>query len=163
MLKLRHLSQRRQYVCRQCIRNQHTLARGERPSQKWAGQDADNASRQAEWEEHASKIRTGAQQSMLSLLEERGFVKDIAGQAQFTCQSNAMLTLCSGRQTLDWLLTEKRIGVYVGVDPTAPSLHVGHLLPLMALYWMYLHGYYTVSLVSDLRRNMHDSRLIWGS
>jgi tyrosyl-tRNA synthetase len=55
----------------------------------------------------------------------------------------------SGRQTLDWLLTEKRIGVYVGVDPTAPSLHVGHLLPLMALYWMYLHGYYTVSLVSD--------------
>jgi tyrosyl-tRNA synthetase len=55
----------------------------------------------------------------------------------------------SGRQTLDWLLTEKRIGVDVGVDPTAPSLHVGHLLPLMAMYWMYLHGYFTVSLVSD--------------
>jgi tyrosyl-tRNA synthetase len=59
-----------------------------------------------------------------------------------------MLTRDRGRQTLDWLLTEKRIGAYVGVDPTAPSLHVGHLLPLMALYWMYLHGYYTVSLVS---------------
>jgi tyrosyl-tRNA synthetase len=68
---------------------------------------------------------------MLSVLEERGFVKDVAG----------------GRQTLDWLLTEKRIGVYVGVDPTAPSLHVGHLLPLMAMYWMYLHGYFTVSLL----------------
>ncbi|KAF1832732.1 tyrosyl-tRNA synthetase [Decorospora gaudefroyi] len=65
------------------------------------------------------------------MLEERGFVKDVAG----------------GRKTLDWLLTEKRIGAYVGVDPTAPSLHVGHLLPLMALYWMYLHGYYTVSLL----------------
>jgi tyrosyl-tRNA synthetase len=76
---------------------------------------------------------------MLSLLEERGFVKDVAG----------------GRQTLDWLLTEKRIGVYVGVDPTAPSLHVGHLLPLMALYWMYLHGYYTVSLVSRSRFDIH--------
>jgi tyrosyl-tRNA synthetase len=61
----------------------------------------------------------------------------------------AMLTHCSGRTALDWLLTEKRIGAYVGVDPTAPSLHVGHLLPLMALYWMYIHGYYTVSLVSD--------------
>jgi tyrosyl-tRNA synthetase len=58
--------------------------------------------------------------------------------------------LRSGRQTLDWLLTEKRIGAYVGVDPTAPSLHVGHLLPLMVLYWLYLHGYYTVSLVSHL-------------
>jgi tyrosyl-tRNA synthetase len=57
----------------------------------------------------------------------------------------------SGRKTLEWLLTEKRIGAYVGVDPTAPSLHVGHLLPLMALYWMYLHGYYTVSLVGHPR------------
>ncbi|KAF2132221.1 tyrosyl-tRNA synthetase-like protein [Dothidotthia symphoricarpi CBS 119687] len=72
------------------------------------------------------------QQSILGVLEERGFVKDVAG----------------GRQTLDWLLTEKRIGAYVGVDPTAPSLHVGHLLPLMALYWMYFHGYYTVSLAN---------------
>ncbi|KAG9379125.1 Tyrosine--tRNA ligase [Pyrenophora tritici-repentis] len=31
-----------------------------------------------------------------------------------------MLNRRSGRKTLDWLLTEKRIGVYVGVDPTAP-------------------------------------------
>jgi tyrosyl-tRNA synthetase len=63
-----------------------------------------------------------------------------------------MLTMRnSGRPSLDWLLTEKRIAAYVGVDPTAPSLHVGHLLPLMALYWMYLHGYHTVSLVSNLR------------
>ena len=65
---------------------------------------------------------------------------------------------CSGRQALDWLLTEKRIGAYVGVDPTAPSLHVGHLLPLMALYWMYLHGYYTVSLVSDSRPSAGTAR-----
>jgi tyrosyl-tRNA synthetase len=62
---------------------------------------------------------------------------------------HTILTYCSGRKALDWLLTEKRIGAYVGVDPTAPSLHVGHLVPLMALYWMYIHGYYTVSLVSD--------------
>ncbi|EDU50392.1 tyrosyl-tRNA synthetase [Pyrenophora tritici-repentis Pt-1C-BFP] len=94
-------------------------------------EEQDPEVRRARWEEQAGKVRTGMQQSMLSLLEERGFVKDIAG----------------GRKTLDWLLTEKRIGVYVGVDPTAPSLHVGHLLPLMALYWMYLHGYYAVSLL----------------
>lgn len=67
-----------------------------------------------------------------------------------------ILRIHSGRQNLDWLLTEKRIGVYVGVDPTAPSLHVGHLLPLMALYWMYLHGYYTVSLVSAPRSIIHN-------
>ncbi|KAH7402482.1 tyrosyl-tRNA synthetase-like protein [Pyrenochaeta sp. MPI-SDFR-AT-0127] len=131
MSLLRHLSRPRQYICQQCIRKQHTLARGERPKAKWAAEDADPTARQLEWEEQAGKIRSGTQQSMLSVLEERGFVKDVAG----------------GRQTLDWLLTEKRIGAYVGVDPTAPSLHVGHLLPLMALYWMYLHGYYTVSLL----------------
>ncbi|KAF2786970.1 hypothetical protein K505DRAFT_288761 [Melanomma pulvis-pyrius CBS 109.77] len=67
---------------------------------------------------------------MLAVLEERGFVKDIAG----------------GHKALDWVLTRKRIGAYVGVDPTAPSLHVGHLVPLMALYWMHLHGFNTVTL-----------------
>ena len=35
----------------------------------------------------------------------------------------------------------RRIGAYVGVDPSAASLHVGHLLPLMPLFWMYMHGY----------------------
>ena len=44
-------------------------------------------------------------------------------------------------------MTEKRVGAYVGVDPTAPSLHAGHLLPLMSLFWMYVHGYHTVSLL----------------
>ena len=44
-------------------------------------------------------------------------------------------------------MTEKRVGAYVGVDPTAPSLHAGHLLPLMSLFWMYVHGYHSVSLL----------------
>ena len=41
----------------------------------------------------------------------------------------------------------RRVGAYVGFDPTAPSLHVGHLVPLMGLYWMYIHGFHAVSLV----------------
>ena len=44
-------------------------------------------------------------------------------------------------------MTRRRIGVYVGFDPTGPSLHVGHLIPFMALFWMHVHGYYAVSLV----------------
>ncbi|KAH6620436.1 tyrosyl-tRNA synthetase-like protein [Boeremia exigua] len=131
MLTLRRLSQERQHVSRQRFCRQYSLARSEKPNQRWASEHESRAARLAEWKEQAGRIKAGAQQSMLSLLEERGFVKDVAG----------------GRDTLDWVLTEKRIGVYVGVDPTAPSLHVGHLLPLMALYWMYLHGYYTVSLL----------------
>lgn len=79
MLMLRHVSQRQQYICRQCIRTQHTLARGERPKKRWAAEYTDATARHAEWEQNAGRIRTGAQQSMLSILEERGFVKDVAG------------------------------------------------------------------------------------
>lgn len=47
-------------------------------------------------------------------------------------------------------MTEKRIGAYVGIDPTGPSLHMGHLLPFMALFWLHLNGFHTVSLVGAL-------------
>lgn len=50
----------------------------------------------------------------------------------------------------------KRIGAYVGVDPTAPSLHVGHLLPFMPLFWMHLNGYVTVSLVGGATGRIGD-------
>ena len=45
-------------------------------------------------------------------------------------------------------MTGKRIGAYVGIDPTAPSMHIGHLLPFMALFWLHVNGFRTVSLVS---------------
>jgi tyrosyl-tRNA synthetase len=79
MSLLRHVARRRQYVCQQCVRSQHTLAHGERPRIEWAAEEADPVARAAAWEEQAGKIRSGAQQSMLSVLEERGFVKDVAG------------------------------------------------------------------------------------
>jgi hypothetical protein len=71
---------------------------------------------------------------MLSMLEKRGFVHQVVGS----------------RNDLERLMTEKRIGIYCGVDPTAPSLHVGHLLPLMVLYWSYIKGFHTCSLVGVL-------------
>ena len=45
------------------------------------------------------------------------------------------------------MLTRRRVGIYCGVDPTAPSLHVGHLVPFMALNWFYIHGYSATYLV----------------
>jgi len=38
----------------------------------------------------------------------------------------------------------------MGIDPTAPSLHVGHLLPLMSLFWMFVHGFHAITLVRKL-------------
>jgi len=62
----------------------------------------------------------------------------------------------SSRETLRELMRIKRVGAYVGIDPTAPSLHIGHLIPLMPLFWMYLHGYQAVSLVGGSTAKIGD-------
>ncbi|KAK0734306.1 tRNA synthetases class I-domain-containing protein [Lasiosphaeria miniovina] len=53
-------------------------------------------------------------------------------------------------------MRRKRIGAYVGIDPTASSLHVGHLLPLMPLFWMYMHGYTAVTLLGGSTAKIGD-------
>lgn len=50
----------------------------------------------------------------------------------------------------------KRVGAYVGVDPTADSLHLGHLLPLMALFWLWFHGYPAVTLIGGATARIGD-------
>lgn len=47
------------------------------------------------------------------------------------------------------MFTEKRAGMYAGVDPTAPSMHVGHILPFMVLAWGYVWGLPVSFMVSD--------------
>jgi tyrosyl-tRNA synthetase len=42
---------------------------------------------------------------------------------------------------------EKPIGVYCGVDPTADSLHLGHLMAFVALAWFRRYGHAPVVLV----------------
>ena len=47
---------------------------------------------------------------------------------------------------LETILAEKR-GIYLGMDPTADSLHVGHLVPLMLMKRLSDAGHRTVFLV----------------
>jgi tyrosyl-tRNA synthetase len=79
MSMLRHVSRQRQYLCQHCVRRYHKAVREPGWSKPWAAELEDAAARDAAWEEQAGRIRSGAQQSMLSVLEERGFVKDVAG------------------------------------------------------------------------------------
>lgn len=53
-------------------------------------------------------------------------------------------------------MRRKRIAAYVGIDPTASSLHVGHLLPLMPLFWMYMHGYGAYTLLGGSTAKIGD-------
>jgi tyrosyl-tRNA synthetase len=51
------------------------------------------------------------------------------------------------RDDLHRAFSTTRIGAYVGIDPTASSMHVGHLIPFMALFWLYLYGHKAITLV----------------
>jgi tyrosyl-tRNA synthetase len=48
---------------------------------------------------------------------------------------------------LDALAKAGRITAYIGFDCTAPSLHVGSLLPIMMLYWMQQTGHRPIALM----------------
>jgi tyrosyl-tRNA synthetase len=50
-------------------------------------------------------------------------------------------------QELSDYLESSNITCYIGFDPTADSLHVGHLLPIMALSHMQKHGHRPIALV----------------
>jgi len=48
---------------------------------------------------------------------------------------------------LNELLCAQRISAYIGFDPTADSLHVGSLLPIMVLVHLQRHGHRPIALV----------------
>ncbi|CAG8027141.1 unnamed protein product [Penicillium olsonii] len=77
-----------------------------------------------EWAGFARQIKAGKRQNFAQHLEARGLIHDVVGE----------------RDLLHNVLTEKRAGIYVGIDPTAPSMHVGHMLPFMVLAWGYVWG-----------------------
>ncbi|HHZ18958.1 MAG TPA: tyrosine--tRNA ligase [Firmicutes bacterium] len=68
--------------------------------------------------------------SVLDVLRERGFV------AQTTHD-----------EPLERLLREEKVTCYIGFDPTADSLHVGHLLQIMTLAHMQRAGHRPIALV----------------
>ncbi|MFN3533900.1 MAG: tyrosine--tRNA ligase, partial [Desulfatiglandales bacterium] len=61
--------------------------------------------------------------NVLTVLEERGFVEQVTDREGLFRQ------------------LEKPTTCYIGFDPTAKSLHVGNLLPIMALVHMQNHGH----------------------
>lgn len=92
------------------------------------------------WQIKAQEEESGKRPTMLKLLEERGYVNQIAGD----------------RKKTEDIMRRERIGAYVGIDPTAPSMHVGHLVPFMALFWMYAHGYHTYTILGGATAQVGD-------
>ena len=57
--------------------------------------------------------------SVLDVLQERGFIKQMSHEAE-----------------IKELLEKEKITFYIGFDPTADSLHVGHFIALMMMSHM---------------------------
>ena len=66
----------------------------------------------------------------LRTLSERGFIHQISDETG-----------------LDDLLAKETVTAYIGYDPTASSLHVGHLTQTMMLYWFQQTGHRPISLM----------------
>ncbi|ARQ01993.1 tyrosine--tRNA ligase [Pseudorhodoplanes sinuspersici] len=66
----------------------------------------------------------------LRVLSDRGFIHQV-----------------SEPEALDALAASSRITAYIGYDCTAPSLHIGHLLPIMMLHWMQQTGHRPIALM----------------
>ena len=66
----------------------------------------------------------------LNILSERGFIHQV-----------------SEPDVLDARAAEGQITAYIGYDCTAPSLHIGHLLPTMMLYWLQQTGHRPIALM----------------
>ncbi|MCD2349114.1 tyrosine--tRNA ligase [Borreliella americana] len=75
----------------------------------------------------------------LSLLYERGFLKQ-----------------CTSLEVLSDLMDREKIVFYVGVDATSSSLHIGHLIPFLAMMHLGQHGHMPIVLIGDSTAKIGD-------
>ena len=62
-------------------------------------------------------------------------------------QSRDLIAQTTDIEALDALLNEQKVSLYCGFDPTADSLHIGHLLPVLALRRFQQAGHTPIALV----------------
>ena len=68
--------------------------------------------------------------SVYDVLKERGFIAQ-----------------CTYEEDLKKALEDEKVTFYVGFDPTADSLHIGHYIPIMAMAHMQKFGHRPIALV----------------
>lgn len=68
--------------------------------------------------------------NVIDVLKQRGFIEQTTHD-----------------QELDEYIDQGNITCYIGFDPTAPSLHIGSLVPIMSLAHMQRHGHRPIALI----------------
>ncbi|MDX2472957.1 MAG: tyrosine--tRNA ligase, partial [Candidatus Krumholzibacteria bacterium] len=54
---------------------------------------------------------------------------------------------CTDEVSLTKLMAEETVTAYIGFDPTADSLHIGSLVPIMGLVHLQAHGHKPIAIV----------------
>ncbi len=67
--------------------------------------------------------------NVFDVLKERGFIKQTIYEDELYKK-----------------LGEESVPFYIGFDPTADSLHIGHYIPIMAMAWMQRYGHKPIAL-----------------
>jgi len=69
------------------------------------------------------------EKNFYQILKERGFVEQVTNEKE-----------------VKKLFEKEKVTFYIGFDPTAPSLHIGHLLSLMTMAWAQKFGHLPIFL-----------------
>ncbi|MEG0075669.1 MAG: tyrosine--tRNA ligase [Eubacterium sp.] len=69
-------------------------------------------------------------ENVFDVLEERGFIEQ-----------------CTHEEEIKKLLAEESVTFYIGFDPTADSLHIGHFIQIMVMAHMQRHGHRPIALI----------------
>jgi tyrosyl-tRNA synthetase len=71
-------------------------------------------------------------------------------------QQRGFINQSSNMDAVRDLLNNEKIAVYLGSDPTADSLHVGHLVPIMMMRWLQKYGHKPIMLVGGATGRIGD-------
>ena len=71
-------------------------------------------------------------------------------------KERGLIASCTDIDAVTKLLSEKKITLYCGFDPTADSLHVGNLIPLLTLRRFQLQGHHVLALAGGATGSIGD-------
>lgn len=74
----------------------------------------------------------------------------------FELEQRGFINQCSNLDAVRDLLNNGKMVVYLGSDPTADSLHVGHLVPVMMMRWLQKYGHKPLMLVGGATGRIGD-------
>ena len=89
------------------------------------------------------------------IVNDKG-IKIMQNELLVELQARGFINQTSNLDGLNDALNAGKITAYLGSDPTADSLHVGHLVPVMMMRWLQKYGHKPITLVGGATGRIGD-------